>query len=74
MLAVIVLVVDVWVMRMGMCQRRMGVRMRMRFAPVSIVHVLVVRVVHVAVCMRHRLVGMQVFVAFSQVQPHSRTH
>ena len=70
------LVVDVRIVRMAMCQRRMGVLMRVWLAPVpiEIMHVLVMLVVHVAVCMRHRLVGMQVLVAFGQVQPHAGAH
>ena len=72
----VVSVVDVRIVRMIVCQRRVGVLMRVRFTPVLInsVLVLVVLVVHVAVCMRHRLMGMQMLVAFGQVQPHACTH
>lgn len=56
-------------MRMIVDQRRMGVLVSMRLAavPVEIVRVLVVLVMHVAVGMRDRLMGVQVFVAFGQV-------
>ena len=76
MVVVSMLVVDVRIVRMAMCQRCVSVLMRMRLTPVpiEIVHVLVVLVVHVAVCMRDRLVGMQVLVAFGQVQPHAGAH
>lgn len=70
------LVVDVGIVRMTMYQRRVDVLMRVRFAPVpgEAVQVLVVLVVHVAVGMRHRLVAMQVFMEFGQVQPYARPH
>ena len=53
------LVRNVRVVRMAMCQRCVGVIMRVRFAlvPIEIVYVLAALVVYVAVCMRYRLVG-----------------
>jgi len=63
-------------MRMAVRQRRMGVLMGMRFVtvPVEIVRVLVVFIVYVAMRVGDRLMGMQVFMAFGQVQPHARAH
>lgn len=71
-----VLVMDVRIMGMAVGQWRVGVLVGMRFAPVpfEIVRVLVVFIVHVAVGVGDRLMGVQVFVPFGQVQPYARTH
>lgn len=70
------LVMDVWVMRMAVGQRHMGVLVGVRFAavPVEIVRMLMVFVVYVAVRMGDRLMGVQVLVALGQMQPYASAH
>lgn len=57
-------------MRMAVGQRRMGVLVDVRFVavPVEIVHVLMVFVMHVAVRVCDRLMGVQVFVPFGRAR------
>jgi hypothetical protein len=62
-------VMQVGVMRMRVAQRRVAVRMRMRFADRPIMRVPVVRVVAMAMFVFERLVRMFVLVAFGEVHP-----
>lgn len=64
------LVMYIRIMRMTVRQRRMGVFVGMRFVavPVEIVHVLMVFVMHVAVRVCDRLMGVQVCVPFGRAR------
>lgn len=64
-----VLVVDVRIMQVTVGQRRVGVLVSVRFAPVpiEIVRMLVMFIVHMAVRVGDRLVGVQVLVTFGQM-------
>ncbi|MHB8447290.1 MAG: hypothetical protein ACYC9P_05135 [Rudaea sp.] len=66
-----VLVVDVGKVGVGVHQRLVGVRMRMRLAavPFEVVRVLVMRVVHMGMRVCDRLMHVQVLVTLGQVQP-----
>ena len=70
------MVMDVGIMRVGMCQpcvlMAVGVRFAWRIA--GSVFVLVVLVVIVKVLVLHRLVNVPMFVAFGNVQPDACEH
>lgn len=70
------LVVDIRIMRVTVRDRFVGMRVRMRLLaiPLEIVRVLVMRVVHMAMGVGHRFVGVQVLVVLGQVQPYARAH
>ena len=63
-------------MRMSMGDRQMAVPVLVRLAPIPIrtVLMLVVLVVHVAMAVFPRLMGMPVLVALGQVQPDANGH
>lgn len=73
---VIVPVMNIRIMRMGVGERRVDMRMRVRFLaiPIEIVFMLVVAVVAVFMCVGQRRMCVLVFVRFSQVQPNAATH
>ena len=70
------LVVDVGVVRMGVCQRLMPVRMGVGLGavPGEGVLVLMVGVMPVAVGVFQRFMRVQVVVAFTHMQPHAQGH
>lgn len=57
---------------MAVCHRRMNVFVGVGFR--SVVSMLVVRVMHVAMAMAQRFVGMAVGVPFADVQPDANGH
>jgi hypothetical protein len=69
-------VVQVGVVRVCVNQPHVAVRMRVGFAPVPIevVHVLMMRIVHMLVLVLHFLVRMLVLMAFGEVQPYAECH
>ena len=73
---VAVLMVDVRKVRMTVRQWLMGMRVRVGLAtvPVKIVLMLVMSIVYVAMGVCDHLVGVQVLVAFGQVQPDAGSH
>ncbi len=73
---VVVTVMDVGIMRMGVFQARVMVRMRVRFlaVPIEIVLMLVMAVVAVFMHMVHWRMGVLVFMGFGQVQPDAAAH
>ena len=70
------LVMDIWIVRVTVRQRLMGVRMRMRLAatPFEIVRMLVMGIMHVLVRVRDRFMSVRVLMALGQVQPHAGAH
>lgn len=68
--------VDIWKMRMVVGDRQMAVPVLVRFAPIPIRAMLVqvVLVVHVAMAVLQRLVGVLVLVTLCQVQPDAKGH
>ena len=66
-------VVEVGIVRVGVGQARMPVRMRVRFTaiPRGVVRMLVVRVMHMLVSVLQLLVHMCVLMMLRQVQPHA---
>lgn len=68
--------VNVRIVRMGMFESFVPMRMRVRFAAriVRRMLVLVMGVVRVFVLVSHWLVNMHVFMRFGQMQPDSQSH
>ena len=68
--------VDVRVMRMLVRQGKVGMLMTVWFGaiPRRLMRVLMVRIVHMAMCMYQRLMGVLVCVPLGQVQPHPQRH
>ena len=70
------LVMNIWVMRMAVREGCVSVLVRMGFAsgPWKIVFVLVMRVVHMTMCVGDHLMRVHVLVAFGQMEPYSQRH
>ena len=68
--------VDVRVMRMLVRQGKVGMLMTVWFGavPRRLMRVLMVRIVHMAMCMYQRLMGVLVCVPLGQVQPNPQPH
>ena len=71
-----VAVVNVRKVRVLVRHYRMVMRMGMglRALPGKVVRMLVMRVMHMAVCVRKRFMRVFVFVVFGQVQPDAQRH
>lgn len=69
-------VVDIRVVRMAMCDGRVGVFVRVWFPPIpwEIMRVLMMRVMHMAVRMSDGLVRVHVFMALCKVNPDTPRH
>jgi len=70
------LMVDVRIMWLTVRDRFVGVRVRMRLVaiPFEIVRMLVMRIVHMAMRVGYRVMGVQVLVVLGQVEPYARAH